>query len=562
MMYPFPKNLHGSVLLILIAAMSLISVLGAAVLSVTATSAYNDLISGNFIRAGYLAESGMRYAALKNLPENTYVTVWEQGGILHMTEENVPPSGTIPGNGFRVSVNDCGTESSGVVSEGSSYESQRKISGKNMKGLPCWHFDDFFWITDRIYDSCGNNQGQIKGSSWSRVCEGKNGGALKFGGSDYVYTDFRPFCEIGNTASFTAVFQARPAHGTQGTVMGVRDSSGAFSIGISGANWTWTFGNRNSSPIPVTFDRWQQVILVYDAITGIMTMRADDCLGSGSTDTYNYGSAGGTAAMPEEVKHLFLAAENLSGTPSSYFTGELDEIRIYNSAMDPALLQPVCPESGAAAWYPFNGNALDESSTAPQFDGTVTGAVLNPDRFKCPDRTWRFDGTDWIDGNIDPVNPMISAYPFSMSAWIRLDSADATEKVIFSLTGTVSDDNVQFGIYVNESSQLCLRAKESDAALSSECAPGALDTGTWYFVTAVFQDQEKRNLYLDGVSVLPIFPVVNVLYNVNDITRWAAGRWGNLTPSGYFKGAIDDISVWPGELSPAEISIMSQQRPE
>jgi len=573
MMHPFSPNPHdrckGSILLILIATMTLIAILGGAVLSVIATSAYNDLISANFIRAGYLAESGMRYAALKNLPENTYVTVWEESGILHMTEATVPPVGTIAGSGFRVAVNDCGTESSGVVSEGTVYASQRTVSGKNLKELPCWHFDDFFWITDRIYDSCGNNQGQIKGSSWARVCDGKNGGALKFGGADFVYTDFRPFCEIGNKASFTVVFQAKPVSGKQGTVLGVSDGTSDFSIGISGTDWAWEFGNQNRSAVGVTFDQWQQVVLVYDAFSGMMTMQVNDCPDSGKPpDPYDYASAGGTAAMPETVKHVFIGAKNKSGTPDSYFTGEVDEIRIYDTAMDPDSLKPVCPESGAVAWYPFDGNALDESSNLPpQFDGTVNGAGLHPDRFGCPDRAYRFDGTDWIDGDIDPATPMISAYSFSLSAWIRIDSADATEKVIFSLTDKNSD-NMQFGIYVNESSQLCLRSKESDTIAHAECAAGALDTGSWHFVTGTFVSADADTklyltLYADGVQVIPpTLSPVYVPYNKDNITRWSAGRWGNFTPSGYFKGAIDDISVWTKELSPVEISRMNQERPE
>ncbi len=572
MMYPFSKSPHdtcrGSVLLILIATMTIISVLGAAVLSMTATSAYNDLVSGNFIRAGYLAESGMRYAELKNLPENTYVKVWEQGGLLHMTEAGMPPAGTIAGNGFRVSVNDCGIESVGVVSEETVYASRRTVSGKNLKGLPCWHFDNFFWITDRIEDSCGNNQGQVKGSSWARVCDGKNGGALKFGGSDYVYTDFRPFCEIGNNASFTVVFQAKPVSGKQGTVLGVSDGTSAFSIGISGTSWKWAFGNLSQNAVPVTFDQWQQVILVYDASIGMMTMRVDDCLSSGSADSFNYIGASGTAAMPEEVKHLFIGAENKSGNPVSHFTGEVDEIRIYDSAMDPDILKPVCPESGAVAWYPFNGSAKDESTIAPKFDGTVTvGTVLSSDRFGCPDSAYQFNGTASIDGDIVPANPMISGYDFSLSAWIRLNSADATEKVIFSLTDPTSE-NVQFGIYINASSQLCLRAKESDTVLHSECEAGTLDTGTWYFVAGTFVSADANTklyltIYKDGVQVIPpTLSPVYVSYNKDNITRWSAGRWGNLTPSGYFKGVIDDISIWPRELTPAEISNMSQQRPE
>src|SRR5262252_9319371 len=47
--------------------------------------------------------------------------------------------------------------------------------------------------------------------------------------------------------------------------------------------------------------------------------------------------------------------------------------------------------SGLLAYYPFDGNADDASGNGN--DGTVHGAVLDVDRFRSPNGSYRFDGT-------------------------------------------------------------------------------------------------------------------------------------------------------------------------
>ena len=52
------------------------------------------------------------------------------------------------------------------------------------------------------------------------------------------------------------------------------------------------------------------------------------------------------------------------------------------------------PTTGLIAWYPFNGNANDESGNANH--GTVNGATLTSDRFSRADNAYYFNGTNNI----------------------------------------------------------------------------------------------------------------------------------------------------------------------
>ena len=60
-----------------------------------------------------------------------------------------------------------------------------------------------------------------------------------------------------------------------------------------------------------------------------------------------------------------------------------------------AQLPSYVPTDGLVAWYPFNGNANDESVFGN--DGTVVGATLTTDRFGSANSAYNFDGNDHIE---------------------------------------------------------------------------------------------------------------------------------------------------------------------
>ena len=72
------------------------------------------------------------------------------------------------------------------------------------------------------------------------------------------------------------------------------------------------------------------------------------------------------------------------------------------------------------AYYPFNGNANDESGNAHH--GTVTGAVLTTDRFGAAASAYQFNGVNaFIDcGNAAPLN--IGTGNLTLSAWVKFSA--------------------------------------------------------------------------------------------------------------------------------------------
>ena len=70
-------------------------------------------------------------------------------------------------------------------------------------------------------------------------------------------------------------------------------------------------------------------------------------------------------------------------------------------------------DSGLVAYYPFNGNAYDESGNG--YNGTVVGATLVKDRFDKGNSAYQFSGNDFIDIG-DKFNDL--SLPFTFSCWI------------------------------------------------------------------------------------------------------------------------------------------------
>jgi formylglycine-generating enzyme required for sulfatase activity/serine/threonine protein kinase len=119
------------------------------------------------------------------------------------------------------------------------------------------------------------------------------------------------------------------------------------------------------------------------------------------------------------------------GKPANQFYGKLDDVRIYNRALSATEVKALydyesrTPQpdftKGLVAYYPFNGNAKDESGNG--HDGKVTGANLAPDRHGDARSAYHFvRSADAIY-----AKPGTSLYPHSKSIvtytlWFRLNA--------------------------------------------------------------------------------------------------------------------------------------------
>ena len=105
------------------------------------------------------------------------------------------------------------------------------------------------------------------------------------------------------------------------------------------------------------------------------------------------------------------------------------------------------PKNGLVAWYPFNGNANDESGNS--LNGKILGAVLTEDRFNKKNAAFEFSKDKLIEiPNTEDKN----LYPLSVSLWYYVDTLVNLEYCdLFSKYETASWNGyaINYGDYRN-----------------------------------------------------------------------------------------------------------------
>ena len=196
------------------------------------------------------------------------------------------------------------------------------------------------------------------------------------------------------------------------------------------------------------------------------------------------------------------------------------------------------PTNGLQGWWPFNGNAIDESTNTN--DGTVNGATLTTDRFGNTNAAYSFNG---INNYINlPVGFTNGANSKSFSVWFYLTNGTYN----FILDGGTSINGNSFWLFWNNSVTINKLTFHGDGALYDyEFAD--INFNQWYH-TVITYDGTSLKSYLNGIYIGSKNTTLNttVTSNIKVACR-------NNT-SAYFSGKIDDIGVWNTTLTPSEIT--------
>lgn len=142
------------------------------------------------------------------------------------------------------------------------------------------------------------------------------------------------------------------------------------------------------------------------------------------------------------------------------------------------------------AYYPFNGNALDESGNV--LDGTVVSATLTTDFIGTASSAYEFDG---IDDKISlPVNADNSK-ELTLSAWIFKTKVDD-----FIYQGIVgNDDSSERGVYISVNTTDILEAGIATTDGVTFFVEGSdVPENVWTFVAMTYDGTELK-VYQNGI---------------------------------------------------------------
>lgn len=203
------------------------------------------------------------------------------------------------------------------------------------------------------------------------------------------------------------------------------------------------------------------------------------------------------------------------------------------------------PNNGLIAWYPFNGNANDESGN--NNNGVVNGAVLSNDRYNNPNSSFLFNQND-----IDFGSSLFNSLPFSVSGWIKKEGNGTGFNnfgTIFSTSSVIQGNNGS-GVWLILNENLNFQKGPNSDVDFGTVFPNNTD---WHHFTITFENSILQNsvkLYFNGILVSTA-QNPNLIYSPTQ--NFKIGRGFDNAVDYSFIGKLDDIGIWNRILTNSEV---------
>lgn len=174
---------------------------------------------------------------------------------------------------------------------------------------------------------------------------------------------------------------------------------------------------------------------------------------------------------------------------------------------------------------------------ATNFNGVTTGNS-NGETVMC------FNG---VNQYIERATNMMTAYPFTMSTWVKATSTAGTRGIMSYARS--SSATIMYNI---EHADTVLRqgAQNTTARYNNALTP--FTTTEWFLVTAVYNSSTSREIYVNGT--LDATSATSANYSSNAANRLNIGRLANNAPAGtYFSGCVDDVRLYASALTSSQV---------
>jgi RHS repeat-associated protein len=408
-----------------------------------------------------------------------------------------------------------------------------------------WSFDEGTGV--QALDSSGfGNHGVVTGAA--REARGRAGGCLRFDSTSSFVTVPDGVWNKGTSVTYSLWYKSEGS--PVGTVLEHQHTSalaGAFSVQPAGIGFvgydstTRSFSAQNYRPAP----------------PGVWTM-VTAVVGSSEVKLYKDGvfaaSAPITGGIPYRPGALFIGARGeVLPNGDNHFRGLVDEVSIYGHAFSDAevlaLYQSYAPiaddRPDLVAHYAFDegtGSVLTDSSGLGN-NGQIRGALWAPTG--ASGGSLYFNGTDAMV--TVPDGTWENGTPVTYVAWYKTDGAPKGFVFEHQLGSNIPG---AFALAPGRSAFIGYDSRNVDTAAAYPGVP----SNTWTMIATTITDTEVR-VYRDGVFVraVPIgggFPYTAAPFHI--------GARGGV-PDSFFKGWIDEISIYRRALAAGEVLELFQR---
>lgn len=214
----------------------------------------------------------------------------------------------------------------------------------------------------------------------------------------------------------------------------------------------------------------------------------------------------------------------------------------------PQTIPSYYPTSGLVGWWPFNGNANDESGNGN--NGTVNGAILITDRYGNANSAYNFP---LLDDRISltNANALVIGDAITISFWMQFPSQFNSSTItmvgnIYSFPNGFSvniDQNN--GVYGANNYQMNFTISNNTVSFITN----QNELGQWVNICAVY-DGESMKIYMNDILKTTVAHSGNI-NSPNGNIMFAT--WSNPEGPIIRNRSIDDIAIWNRALSQQEI---------
>lgn len=421
-----------------------------------------------------------------------------------------------------------------------------------------WSFNGTDTTSTKAYDRSGTgNTGTL--TNGPAVTEGKVGQALSFDGSN----DYVNVLDIGfNAFTFSTWFYTTNNSQT-GMIFGEDGGSGSGGpkIGIASGNFFIRVETNYDSTVAVpTAGTWHHMVVTRN--------------GSNKVDLYvDGGSAIRLFSDVAQATSYGLDKIGCNGsTPDQCFSGKLDEVRVYNTALTAAQIQSLYKQgqsdevntgasqaqgtgrldSGLAGYW-----KLDEGSGTSATDSSTNGGTSTLTNGP----TWTtgqigsavsFDGTDdYIDTNNGSALDSLTERTYT--AWIYPTSANGF------IIAKASNGGGSSGFRLTSSTLQAWQANFNQWAVARSTSSTTVSPNTWSHVAMTYSHagDKKTRLYLNGTEVAYSEQDTNAdgVDTDSSYDFWIGRKEGiNEMVDVPFAGNIDEARIYNRALSADEVA--------
>ncbi len=428
-----------------------------------------------------------------------------------------------------------------------------------------------------LEDAVGDNNGYINYFYETKEVEyfSDNGIVGQYGYFDSTLVDVDAFAglEWENGSSFSIQYWMRDNEHSFAVIVG-RDESWqtvdtASTHWWTGIDWagqaawflrdnTFTAGPELQSPDPVSLNEWHLLTSVRDGAANMELLYVDNELVISDTFTY---AGHHMATDPLNIGYLELGDE-----PGFYYSGDVDEVRIYNRALtvEDVLLRyntdmGIEPDlnEGLVLHLPFEGNLEDavgdndgyinyfydtneveyfsEDGIVGQF-GYFENSLVNVDAF---------DGLEWENGS-----------SFSIQYWMR-DNEHSHAVIVGRDESGLAVDTASthwwVGTFTGGYAAWWLRDNKFIAG-PELLSPQTVDDGEWHLITAVRDGSANMELlYIDNELAASDTFAYEGHHMATDPLNIGYLEWGDTPGAWNYSGDLDEVRIYDRALTAADV---------